>query len=167
VTGKRVNNITVATFPHASGVEPASAFVASIDWGDGKTSSGTITLSGTTYTVKGSHTYSGKGGSHTVRTTVTESGNTPNVLAPFGAKSDGGDEKAVATPVVLGPAGFSSSPSGPSTVLLPSANARDNASVSVSDLYVTQEVAVLSAALSTNTRLKGALPQGPRALFQT
>src|SRR5207249_4732937 len=58
-------------FTHASGVEPASAFVATINWGDSSTSAGTITLSGTTYTVKGSHTYA-QNGSHTVSTTVTE-----------------------------------------------------------------------------------------------
>jgi uncharacterized repeat protein (TIGR01451 family) len=50
----------VATFTHASGVEPASAFSATINWGDGTTSTGssvTITLSGGTYTVSGSHHY--------------------------------------------------------------------------------------------------------------
>jgi uncharacterized repeat protein (TIGR01451 family) len=76
VIGKRVNNITTATFTHASGVEPASAFIATINWGDGHTSNGTITESGTTYTVKGSHRY-GSGGSHTVTTTVAEAGATP------------------------------------------------------------------------------------------
>jgi uncharacterized repeat protein (TIGR01451 family) len=72
VSGKNQSNVTVATFTHASGVEPASAFVATINWGDGSTSAGTITLSGSTYTVKGSHTYS-QNGSHTVTTTVVES----------------------------------------------------------------------------------------------
>jgi uncharacterized repeat protein (TIGR01451 family) len=81
VTGKRVSNIVTATFTHASGVEPPSAFNATIHWGDGTTSAGSITLSGTTYTVRGSHNYSGRG-SHTVTTTVTESGSVPNVAAP-------------------------------------------------------------------------------------
>ena len=84
VSGKKVRNITVATFTHANGVEPASAFIASIDWGDGSKSTGTITQSGTTYTVKDTHTYGGKSGSHTVTTTVTEAGFTPNVAVPFG-----------------------------------------------------------------------------------
>ncbi len=66
-----LTNFTTATFTHANGVEPASAFEATIDWGDGTTSPGTISLSGTTYTVKGSHTYSG-GTSHTVSTLVSE-----------------------------------------------------------------------------------------------
>ena len=71
VSGKNQSNVTVATFTHANGIEPASAFVATIAWGDGSTSAGTITLSGGTYTVKGSHTYSANG-SHTVTTTVVE-----------------------------------------------------------------------------------------------
>jgi uncharacterized repeat protein (TIGR01451 family) len=66
-----LTNFTTATFTHANGVEPTSAFDATIDWGDGTTSAGTITQSGTTYTVKGSHTYTG-GASHTVTTIVDE-----------------------------------------------------------------------------------------------
>jgi uncharacterized repeat protein (TIGR01451 family) len=73
---------TVATFTHANGVEPASAFVATIHWGDGKTSTGTITESSIgTYTVTGSHRYK-KAGTHTITTTVTEVGNGPNGNAP-------------------------------------------------------------------------------------
>ena len=80
VSGKNQSNVTVATFTHANGVEPASDFVATINWGDDSTSTGTITLSGTTYTVKGSHTYSG-GGSHTVTTTVVEAGGSQSFAA--------------------------------------------------------------------------------------
>ena len=72
VSGKNQSNVTVATFTHAGGVELASAFVATINWGDNSASTGTITESGTTYTVKGSHTYA-KNGSYTVTTTVVES----------------------------------------------------------------------------------------------
>jgi len=53
VSGKNQNNVAVATFAHAAGVESTGAFNAVINWGDGKTSIGTITLSGTTYTVRG------------------------------------------------------------------------------------------------------------------
>ena len=70
-TGKSLTNAAVATFTHANGIEPASAFSATINWGDGKTSTGTITLSGTTYTVTGSHRYA-RNGSYTITTTVTE-----------------------------------------------------------------------------------------------
>ena len=78
-TAKSPSNLAVATFTHANGVEPASAFTATIDWGDGKSSTGTITLSGTTYTVIGSHRYS-KAGSHTITTTVTEIGQAAELL---------------------------------------------------------------------------------------
>jgi uncharacterized repeat protein (TIGR01451 family) len=77
MTGQFLINATVATFTHASGVEPASAFAATINWGDGKTSAGTITKSGSTYTVKGTHLYS-SGVIHTVTTTVREIGNAPS-----------------------------------------------------------------------------------------
>jgi PKD repeat protein len=52
-----LNNVTVATFTHANGMEPAVDFTATIDWGDGTSSSGTVALSATTYTVSGVHTY--------------------------------------------------------------------------------------------------------------
>jgi uncharacterized repeat protein (TIGR01451 family) len=81
VNGKKVNNQAVATFAHANGVEAASAFVATINWGDGTSSPGAITLSGTTYTVKGSHNYA-SGGSHTVTTTVVEANGEAPTASP-------------------------------------------------------------------------------------
>jgi hypothetical protein len=72
ITGKKFNHVQVATFTHANGVEPASAFTATINWGDGTTSQGTVTQSGSSYIVKGSHNYASYG-THTVTTTVTES----------------------------------------------------------------------------------------------
>ena len=98
--GKRLNGVSVATFIHANGVEPPSAFLAVIDWGDGSTSQGLVTQSGTTYTVAGTHDYQ-KGGRHTITTTVTEVGEPPLAApsqviagqptsrAPFGAISLG------------------------------------------------------------------------------
>ena len=75
VSGTKQSGIAVATFTHVNGLEPASDFVATIDWGDGTTSLGTISQGkgnkSSTYTVKGSHTYS-TGGTHTVTTTVVE-----------------------------------------------------------------------------------------------
>jgi uncharacterized repeat protein (TIGR01451 family) len=79
-SSKTLSNVTVATFTHANGVEPASAFSATINWGDGTTSAGTITLSGTTYSVVGSHSYK-TGNSKTITTTVTEFGNAAALLA--------------------------------------------------------------------------------------
>jgi hypothetical protein len=65
-------------------VEPAGAFIATINWGDGTTSTGTISLSGSTYRVTGSHTYA-TSGAHTVTTTVTESGTAPDVAFSGGS----------------------------------------------------------------------------------
>jgi uncharacterized repeat protein (TIGR01451 family) len=81
VNGKKVNNQGVATFTHAAGIEPISAFSATIDWGDGTTSAGTISLSKGTYSVSGSHTYASSGG-HTVTTTVVENEPAPSFAAP-------------------------------------------------------------------------------------
>jgi uncharacterized repeat protein (TIGR01451 family) len=78
VSTKKLTNFAVATFTHASGVEATSAFTATIAWGDGSSTTGTITESGTTYTVKGTHTYS-KSATHTITTTVKESGTSPTV----------------------------------------------------------------------------------------
>jgi uncharacterized repeat protein (TIGR01451 family) len=47
----------IANFTHANGVEPASAFSATINWGDGTSSTGGISKSGTVYTVSGTHTF--------------------------------------------------------------------------------------------------------------
>jgi uncharacterized repeat protein (TIGR01451 family) len=74
---RTLTNFQTATFTHASGVEPTSAFSATINWGDGTTSPGTISLSGTTYSVVGSHTYPNTN-RHTITTTVVEIGNSPD-----------------------------------------------------------------------------------------
>ncbi|HEX7447899.1 MAG TPA: DUF4214 domain-containing protein, partial [Pirellulales bacterium] len=52
-----LDNVTVATFQHGNGAEPASGFTATIQWGDGTSSTGAISESGNVYTVVGSHTY--------------------------------------------------------------------------------------------------------------
>ena len=98
VNGKKVNNQTVATFTHASGVEPTNAFVATIDWGDGNTSVGSISLSRSgTYSVQGSHTYA-SGGSHTVTTTVVEAsggGGSMSALAVMSSDSASSRQSAI------------------------------------------------------------------------
>jgi uncharacterized repeat protein (TIGR01451 family) len=85
-TSKKLNNFTAATFTHAGGVEPASAFAATINWGDGKSSQGSVTLSGGTYSVRGSHTYTGSG-SHTITTMVTEVANPPGSKSASGTNA--------------------------------------------------------------------------------
>jgi len=68
---------TVATFtdPDTSGT--ASQYSASINWGDGHTSAGTVSGSGGSFTVGGTHTY-GEEGSFTVRVTITDVDNSLN-----------------------------------------------------------------------------------------
>lgn len=80
VSGKKPTNQVVATFTHGANTEPASVFSATIDWGDGTTSAGTITLSKGTYSVSGSHVYA-TGGTHWVTTSVVENETSPSFAA--------------------------------------------------------------------------------------
>src|SRR5262249_48747056 len=70
-TSKTLSNVTVATFTHGNGYEGPSSFSATINWGDGTTSAGTITQSGTTYSVTGSPRHQ-RNPRNTITTTVTE-----------------------------------------------------------------------------------------------
>jgi uncharacterized repeat protein (TIGR01451 family) len=62
---------TVATFIDPAGAEPLADYSADIQWGDGNTSTGTISFDSTsgTFTVQGSHLYSEEG-SFTITTTI-------------------------------------------------------------------------------------------------
>jgi hypothetical protein len=61
----------VATFSYSASGTPASSFSATIAWGDGATSPGTVNTFGSGYSVNGSHSYS-VAGSYTVTVTVTD-----------------------------------------------------------------------------------------------
>jgi len=61
LTSPQSFNGAVATFTDANAGAPASDFTATIDWGDATSSAGTISGSGGSYTVSGSHTYTGTG----------------------------------------------------------------------------------------------------------
>jgi choice-of-anchor C domain-containing protein len=63
-------NAAVATFTDSYPAPPLGNFAATISWGDGNTSNGTITQSGTTYTVKGTHSYATHG-TYTVGVSIT------------------------------------------------------------------------------------------------
>jgi uncharacterized repeat protein (TIGR01451 family) len=77
-----LNNVQVAIFTSGNGTAPASDFTATIDWGDGTSSAGTVTSNNGSYSVTGTHTYndekvfplivtiSGNGASTTVNTTA-------------------------------------------------------------------------------------------------
>ena len=66
-------NGTVATFSDADPAGTVDDYTATIEWGDGGSSVGTVSQSQGTYTVAGTHTYTGAG-DFTVRTTVSEGG---------------------------------------------------------------------------------------------
>jgi uncharacterized repeat protein (TIGR01451 family) len=71
--GAALGTVTVATFAHADGLKPASAFAATIAWGDGTTSLGTVIQAGPTYSVQGRHAYADEG-TYTVTVTVSGDG---------------------------------------------------------------------------------------------
>jgi hypothetical protein len=94
----------VATFTDPGGAEAndGTHYTASIDWGDQSgTTSGTITLSGSTFTVSGSHTYASSG-SFTITTTI----NHENVLTTVKSTATVGTAPA---PVVSAPSNQTSS----------------------------------------------------------
>jgi hypothetical protein len=77
VEGQAFTNATVATITDPSGTFPPSDYTATIDWGDGTSSAGTVVSgSANTLAVQGSHTYLEEG-KPTVKVTVT---NTTNSL---------------------------------------------------------------------------------------
>jgi hypothetical protein len=55
--GQALTNAQVATFSDTDPTAPASDFVATIDWGDGTTTAGTIAGSNGSFAVNGTHTY--------------------------------------------------------------------------------------------------------------
>ncbi|HVA46390.1 MAG TPA: FG-GAP-like repeat-containing protein [Pirellulales bacterium] len=61
VESSPLTNVALATFTVANGSPEPSAMAATIDWGDGSTSAGSVSLSAGIYTVSASHTYSEEG----------------------------------------------------------------------------------------------------------
>lgn len=68
---------TVATFSDPDSNASASEYSATIDWGDGTTSSGTVSGSNGNFTVSGTHTYSEEG-SRTITVTISDTDNSSN-----------------------------------------------------------------------------------------
>ncbi|HVX64855.1 MAG TPA: TIGR03118 family protein [Pirellulales bacterium] len=66
-------NIAVATFTDPGGPDPLGDYSAEINWGDGSSSAGTISLDGGVFTVSGTHVY-GDEGSFNVSVAVNEAG---------------------------------------------------------------------------------------------
>jgi hypothetical protein len=100
VEGKPFTNTAIATFTDPGGPEPNTSAhykVASINWGDGTPldmASGVISLAGSTFTVKGSHTY-GEEGAYTITAIIDHEG----VLTTVQSKATVSDPAVVATGV--------------------------------------------------------------------
>ncbi len=62
-------SVPVATFVDLGGPEDLSDYTAEIDWGDGSSSAGTVSVNSGTFTVTGSHVYT-VGGAETIEVTV-------------------------------------------------------------------------------------------------
>ena len=73
--GQALSNVSVATFTDPTADSSASDYTASINWGDGSNSTGTVGGTAGSYTVTGSHTYA-EHGSYGVTVTITD-GDTP------------------------------------------------------------------------------------------
>jgi hypothetical protein len=87
----------VAAFTDPNQSDTASDFSASINWGDGSTSAGSISGAQGTFAVAGSHTYDGPG-AYTITVTISRLGNLPSTATATGSASIG----AAPTPVVTG-----------------------------------------------------------------
>jgi uncharacterized protein (TIGR03118 family) len=70
----------LATFSDASSTETATAYTASINWGDGTTTAGSVSGTTGTFTVSGTHTYS-DGGSFPVQVQISENSVSPSPSA--------------------------------------------------------------------------------------
>ena len=66
-----LTDVVVATFSDSNTITPANDFTTAIDWGDGTTTTGTLTGSNGSFTVTGSHTYAAAGG-YTVTTFMND-----------------------------------------------------------------------------------------------
>src|SRR5256885_13963555 len=60
-SGQLISNAVVATFDDSNTANVAADFTATIDWGDGTTSAGSVSGSGGTFSVAGTHTYAANG----------------------------------------------------------------------------------------------------------
>jgi hypothetical protein len=97
---------TVATFSDADPAGVVSDYTASINWGDGASSAGTVTALGTGFAVAGTHTYA-HGGTYQIAVTISDVGGA-TVVAISSAD--------VAVPVGSGVLGAKSATAGPATL---------------------------------------------------
>jgi uncharacterized delta-60 repeat protein len=72
-SGGLANNLLVASFTDDGGPEAASDYSATIDWGDGATTAGSITWANGVFDITGSHQYA-RAGAFTVGVSVSDEG---------------------------------------------------------------------------------------------
>jgi hypothetical protein len=60
-TNQSLNNVVVATFTDTDTITAAADLAATINWGDGATTAGTVTGSNGSFSVSGTHTYTSPG----------------------------------------------------------------------------------------------------------
>jgi hypothetical protein len=87
---------TVATFSDSSTSTPARDFTATVNWGDGTTTSGLVSRSGETLTVSGNHTYNSPPSNYAVNVQLTDNfPGTATATAPSTANVSAGKPSAV------------------------------------------------------------------------
>lgn len=89
-TAQTQGTFTVATFADSGPLDPLADYSATIDWGDGGSSSGVISVNGGTLTVTGSHTYSDAGSYRLGVTAAETNGSTATGQATATVVSAGG-----------------------------------------------------------------------------
>ena len=78
---------TIATFTDGNPVAPLSDFTATVNWGDGTTSAGTVSVNNGVYSVDGTHTYA-KQGAYTATATVNDVGGSTATASSTAAIAD-------------------------------------------------------------------------------
>jgi uncharacterized repeat protein (TIGR01451 family) len=93
---------TLANFTDPGSTDPASSFSATIDWGDGTTTAGTITGSAGSYAISGVHTYSDEG-AFTISITALETSQPDFTLSVATTMTVTEGDSLSATPLTLTP----------------------------------------------------------------
>ena len=90
--GQTQHGVVVGSFTDAGGAEPASDFTATIDWGDGTTSTGTVvSLGGGSFNVTGDHNYS-QAGVFSVTVSVADDGGAATTIHSLAGNGHADDD---------------------------------------------------------------------------
>ncbi|HET6879917.1 MAG TPA: TIGR03118 family protein, partial [Pirellulales bacterium] len=118
-SGLALSNVSVANFTDPA-PEATASYTASIDWGDSTTTAGTVSGSGGTFTVTGSHTYASEG-VHAISIAIADEGGataTATTSAQAGylqvnLVSDQNGHALITDPNLVNPWGLAFSPNSP------------------------------------------------------